>query len=144
VAVEVTLPPEEGVTLLGENPTCTPPGNAPDVARFTAELKPPKEVTVTVAVPELPEPTDSADELSPTEKSAPEVIVSEKVVVWVGPPVPVTVIVLVPVDALPPTLIVNAADAVPPEGRLIGLGLNEEKLTPEGTEPVIERVTGPE
>jgi hypothetical protein len=57
--------------------------------------------------------------------------------------VPLTVIVLVPVAALPATLIVNVATAVPPEGTLIGLGLNAEKVTPEGTEPVIESVTPP-
>ena len=143
MARDVTLPPEGGVTLLGENPTLTPLGNAPDVARFTAELKPTNEVTVTVSVPELPDPTVSADELSASEKSAPDVIVSWNVVVCVGPPVPLTVMVLVPVEALPETLIVSVADAVPPEGMLIGLGLKVEKVTPDGTDPVIDNVTGP-
>jgi hypothetical protein len=143
VAVDVTLPPEGGVTGFGENPTWTPAGNAPDVARFTGELKPAMDVTVTVSVPELPDPTVSADELNVSEKSAPEVIVRSNVVVWVGPPVPLTVIVLVPVGALPSTLIVSVATAAPPEGMLIGLGLNAEKVTPDGTEPVIESVTGP-
>jgi len=143
VATEPTLPPGGGVTLLGENPTVTPLGNAPDVARLTAELNPPKEVTVTASVPELPEPTESAAELSASEKSAPDVIVRSNVVVCVGPPVPLTVIVLVPVDALPETLIVSVADAVPPEGMLIGLGLKVEKVTPDGTDPVIDNVTGP-
>jgi hypothetical protein len=52
--------------------------------------------------------------------------------------------VLVPVEALPATLIVSVADAVPPEGILIGFGLKDEKDTPDGTEPVIDSVTGPE
>jgi hypothetical protein len=144
VATEPTLPPDGGVTLLGENPTVTPLGNAPDVARFTGELKPPNDVTVTASVAELPEPTESAEELSASEKSAPEVIVSWKLVVWVGPPVPLTVMVLVPVDALPATLIVSVDDTVPPDGMLIGLGLKVEKVTPDGTEPVIDNVTAPE
>ena len=80
VASDVTLPPEGGVTLAGENPTCTPLGNAPSVARVTAELKPPADVTVTVSVAELPEPTLRVGELSASEKSAPEVIVSANAV----------------------------------------------------------------
>ena len=80
-ATEVTLPPEGGVTLAGENPTWTPLGTTPSVARITAELKLPRDVTVTVSVAEPPEPTDRVGELSAIEKSAPEVIVSANDVV---------------------------------------------------------------
>jgi hypothetical protein len=44
-------------------------------------LKPAIDATVTVSVPELPDPTVSADELNASEKSAPEVIVRSNVVV---------------------------------------------------------------
>jgi hypothetical protein len=54
------------------------------------------------------------------------------------------VIVDVPTAALGPTLTVKLEEAVPPDGTEIGLGLKAEKVTPEGTEPVTERVTGPE
>lgn len=76
MARDVTLPPEGGVTLTGENPTWTPLGNAPSVVRSTAELKPPVDATITVSVAEPPEPTLRVGELSASEKSAPEVIVS--------------------------------------------------------------------
>ena len=39
---------------------------------------------------------------------------------------------------------VKAAEAVPPDGTDTGLGLNVEKVTPVGTDPVTENVTGPE
>ena len=54
------------------------------------------------------------------------------------------VIVLDPTAALGPTFTVNEDVAVLPAGILIGLGLNVEKVTPDGTEPVIESVTEPE
>ena len=41
------------------------------------------------------------------------------------------------------TLTVNAAEAVPPDGTLIGLGVKLEKLTPGGA-PVIASVIAPE
>jgi len=41
-------------------------------------------------------------------------------------------------------LTVKAAEAVPPDGTDTGLGLNVEKVTPVGTDPVTENVTGPE
>jgi len=55
VAVEVTVPPAGGVTLVGENATCTPDSSAP-VARFTVVLNPPNDVIVSRSVVELPEP----------------------------------------------------------------------------------------
>jgi len=100
-------------------------------------------VTVTVSVAELPDPTESADEVSESEKSLPEVIASEKVVVCVTIPTPLRVIVLTPGVALPATLIVSVAEAEPPDGIMIGFGLKVENVTPAGTEPVTDRVTGP-
>jgi len=52
--------------------------------------------------------------------------------------------VLVPTGALEARSIVRLAEALPPEGTEIGLGLNAEKLTPVGTEPVTDKATGPE
>ncbi len=54
------------------------------------------------------------------------------------------VIVLVPGVALAATFTVKVAAALPPDGTEIGLGLKTEKVTPAGTEPVTESVTGPE
>jgi hypothetical protein len=51
--------------------------------------------------------------------------------------------VLEPKAAPDPTLTVNVDIAVPPEGMLSGLGEKLENVTPDGTEPVIESVTGP-
>jgi hypothetical protein len=80
VATEVTVPPAGGVAGLVEKDTCTPAGNAPAFS-VTPELNDPDEVIVTVLVAELPAPTLRVGELSPKEKSAPEVMVSEKDVV---------------------------------------------------------------
>lgn len=80
VATDVTDPPGGGVTGFDENEACTPDGNDP-VFRFTAELNDPIDVTVTVLVAELPDPTLRAGELSESEKSAPEVTDRIKVVV---------------------------------------------------------------
>jgi len=143
VATEDALPPAGGVTVLGENATCTPPGNAPSIVRSTGELKPPIDVTVTVFAAEPPALTLRLPELSDIEKSAPEVIVKVKLVVRVGPPVPLTVIILLPVGALPPTLMVRVLEAVPPEGMEMGFGLNP-KVTPDGVGPVTDNVTAPE
>jgi len=108
-------------------------------------LKPESEVTVTVSVAELPEPTVKLEALSENEKSAPDVIVNEKVVVCVvGPLVPLIVMVLVPAGALGSALMVRVAEAEPAAGTEMGFGLKLEKLTPEGTEPVMDRVTAPE
>ena len=54
------------------------------------------------------------------------------------------VIVLEPTGALAPTFTVRVAGADPPDGILSGLGENVENVTPDGTEPVIDRVTAPE
>jgi hypothetical protein len=143
VAMDPTVPPAGGVTPLGENPTCTPLGKAP-VVRLTSELKPPIDVTVTVSVADAPEPTVKEEEPRESEKSAADVIVNVKAVVCVAPPVPLTVIVLDPVDTPIPTLTARMEDADPPEGTMIGFGLKLEKVTPAGTEPVVESVTGPE
>jgi hypothetical protein len=78
VAVEVTVPPAGGVTLVGENATCTPDGSAP-VARFTVVLNPPNDVIVSRSVVELPEPMVSGPRLE-SEKSAVGVTVSVNVV----------------------------------------------------------------
>jgi hypothetical protein len=51
-SVDVTVPPEGGVTGLGLNPPVTPAGN--DVARVTGELKPPLEETVTITCDAAP------------------------------------------------------------------------------------------
>jgi hypothetical protein len=80
VAVDVIVPPADGVTLDGEKPTCTPPGKELAL-KSTAELNEPVEVTVTVSVEEPPAPTLSVGELRDSEKSAPEVTVSTKLVV---------------------------------------------------------------
>jgi hypothetical protein len=80
VAVEVTVPPEAGVTELGERFTCTPLCKGP-VERLTAELNEPIEVIVTVSVAELPGPTVRLLELNEIEKSLSGVIVSVNVVV---------------------------------------------------------------
>jgi hypothetical protein len=80
VAVEVDVPPEGGVTELGEKFTCTPLGKGP-VERLTAEMNEPIEVTVTVSVAELPGPTVRLLELNMVEKSLSGVIVSVNVVV---------------------------------------------------------------
>lgn len=79
VAMEVTEPPDGGVTLLGENDTCIPLGNEPAL-NVTAELNDPTEVTVTVSVLDVPDPTARLAALRPREKSAPAVTVSVKVV----------------------------------------------------------------
>jgi hypothetical protein len=50
----------------------------------------------------------------------------------------------VPGGASEATLIVRVAEVLPPEGSDIGLGLNTEKLTPVGTDPVTESATEPE
>ena len=57
-------------------------------------------------------------------------------------PVPVTVIMLLAGAALDATFMVRLDEAVPPEGIEMGFGLKLE-VTPEGTEPVTERVTAP-
>ena len=59
-------------------------------------------------------------------------------------PVPLTVMVLVPTEALGETFIVSVAEALPPLGTEIGFGAKPENVTPEGTEPVIDNVTEPE
>jgi hypothetical protein len=93
VTVDVTLPPDGGVTLAGENETCTPPGSTPVVLSATAELKPPIEVTVAVSVTDPPAATLTPGVLSASEKSAPGVTTNVKAAVWVAePPVPLTVI----------------------------------------------------
>ncbi len=53
-------------------------------------------------------------------------------------------IALVPTGAPGATLTPKLAEALPPDGIEIGLGLNAEKVTPDGTEPVTDSVTGPE
>ena len=53
-------------------------------------------------------------------------------------------IVLVPGEALEATLTVREDVTLPPDGIGTGLGLKLEKVTPEGTEPVIDSVTEPE
>lgn len=80
VAVDVIVPPADGVTLDGEKLTCTPPDKELAL-RTTAELNEPIDVTVTVSVEEPPAPTLSVGELRDNEKSAPEVMVSAKDVV---------------------------------------------------------------
>ncbi len=80
VATEVIVPPAVGVTGLAEKETCTPLGKEP-AAKFTAELKEPIDVIVTVSVTEAPAPTLRVGELSPKEKSALEVTVSANDVV---------------------------------------------------------------
>ena len=79
VATEVTEPPAGGVTLLGENETCTPLGSEP-AFNVTGELNDPSDVTVTVSVLDVPDPTARLDALMAREKSAPDVTVSVKVV----------------------------------------------------------------
>jgi hypothetical protein len=59
------------------------------------------------------------------------------------PSVPDTVMAVDPTGAPGATLIVNATEAVPPDGILIGLGVKLEKLTP-GEELVTASVTAPE
>lgn len=54
------------------------------------------------------------------------------------------VIVVNPRAALGPTLIESVEAADVPAGMLIGLGVKLENVTPDGTEPVIDRVTEPE
>jgi hypothetical protein len=119
------VPPAGGVTLLEENPTWTPLGKDSAV-RSTGELKGPIDVTITVSVTDPPELTDRDEELSESEKSAPEVIVSVKVVVCVAPPVPLTVIGLDPVLAPEATFTVKVADVEPPDGIVTGFGLKLE------------------
>jgi hypothetical protein len=144
VAADVTDPPAGGVTLGGENDTCTPLGKELAL-RSTAELNASADVTVTVSVAEPPEPMLSVGELRDIEKSAAEVMVSEKDVVWVpDEPVPPMVIALVPGAASEAMLTARLAEAVPPEGIEIGLGSNTEKPTPVGTDPVTESATVPE
>jgi len=144
VATDVTDPPGGGVTGFDENEACTPDGNDP-AFRFTAELNVPTEAIVTVSVAELPDPTVRLDELRDSEKSAPEVTVSTKLVVCViEPSVPLTVMVAGPRATLDPTLTVSVDDALPEDGILIGLVLKVENVTPEGTGPVTDNVTAPE
>jgi hypothetical protein len=112
--------------------------------RLTAELNAANDVTVTVSVAELPDPTERADELNDSEKSLPEAITSTKDVVWVAAPTPLKVIILVLGVALDATLIPRVAETDPPEGIMIGLGVKVENVTPAGTEPVTDSVTGPE
>jgi hypothetical protein len=101
------------------------------------------DVTVTVSVAEPPDPTERAGELNDSEKSLAEDITSINDVVWVAAPTPLKLITLVPGVALAATLIVSVADADPPDEIEIGLGL-KENVTPVGTEPVADSVTGPE
>jgi hypothetical protein len=64
VRVDVALPPEGGVTELGENEAVTPAGR-PRAESETAELKPPMLVMVTVAV--MLEPWAMEREVGETE-----------------------------------------------------------------------------
>jgi len=143
VATEAIEPPDGGVTLSGENETCTPLAN-PSALNVTAELNNPTEVTVTVSVLDVPAPTARLDALRAREKSAPEAIVRAKEVTRAPDElVPRTSIVLVPTGALEAILMLNVVVALPPEGIEIGFGLNVEKVTPAGTTPVTDNVTGP-
>jgi len=144
VAVEVMVPPAGGVTGLDENDTCTPEGKEPGL-RLTGELNDPRDVTVTVSSDELPAATLRVGAVRDNPKSAPDVTVRVKLVEWVvEPPVPLMEIMLDPTAALGPTLTVSVEVAVPPDGMLIGFGVNVENVTPDGTEPVIDKVTEPE
>ena len=69
MAVEFAVPPGGGVTLVGENATCTPVGSIP-VAKVTAALNAPSDVIVTRSEVELPEVMVSAPPLRMSEKSA--------------------------------------------------------------------------
>jgi hypothetical protein len=142
VATDVTEPPEGGVTLLGENETCTPLGKAP-VLKATAELKEPSDAMVTVSVAELPEPTVRLEDARESEKSAPDVTVSVTVVLCViEPAVPVMVRTEDATAALEATLIVSIDVAVPADGMLMGFVL-KLVVTPVGTDPVIDNVADP-
>jgi hypothetical protein len=144
VATDVIVPPTGGVTLGDENITCAPAGRELAL-RATAELNEPIDVTVTVSVVEPPAPTLRVGELSDNEKSALDVMVNAKEVVCVpDAPVPLMVMGLVATIALGATLIVRVAEALPPDGIGIGLVVKAEKVTPAGTAPVGESVTGPE
>jgi hypothetical protein len=144
VAVEVAVPPEGGVTELGEKFTCTRLGKGP-VKRLTAELNEPIEVIVTVSVAEPPGPTVRLLELNEIEKSLSGVIVSVNVVVRVSPAfMPLTVIATDPVGEPEATVIPKVAEPGPPAGIVNGLGLKLENVTPVGIDPVTESVTGPE
>jgi len=144
VAVDVTDPPAGGVTGFEENETWIPLGNV-EVVSVTGELNDEGDVIVTKLGAELPLLIVIAAEPNPSVKSAEAVTVSAKDVEWVPEePVPLIVIVYVPTGALGPTLIVKLDEAVPPDGTEIGLGLKAEKVTPEGTEPVTDKVTEPE
>jgi len=93
VTVDVTLPPDGGATLAGENEACTPTGSTPVVLSATAELKPPIDVMVAVFVTDPPAATLTPGTLTDNEKSAPGVTTNVKTAVCVtDPPVPLTVI----------------------------------------------------
>ena len=79
VATDVPEPGDGGVTLAGENETCTPLGTELAL-NVTAELNVPTDVTVTVSLLEVPDATVRLNGLRLKEKSAPEVTVKVKVV----------------------------------------------------------------
>ena len=80
VNVDVAVPPEGGVTEVGLKEAVVPVG-APVTVRLTAELKPFRDVTVIVEVPEPPGVTETVVGEALKEKSGAGATVSDMVVV---------------------------------------------------------------
>jgi len=141
VNVDVADPPEGGVTEVGLKVAVTPVG-APETDKATAELKPFREVTVMVDVPEAPCTIVREAGEADIEKSGAAETVRLMVAVWVlPPPEPVTVRVYVPVAAEADTVMVRVDVAVPPEVSVTEVGLNVA-VTPVGA-PETDRLTVP-
>lgn len=91
--VDATVPPDGGVAGFTENADVTPEGKS-RALRVTAELKPRRDETVTVALPEAPALISRLGVLTSKLKSGAAVTVSVAVTVLVrAPETPCTVIV---------------------------------------------------
>jgi hypothetical protein len=141
VRVEVTLPPEGGVTVAGENEAVTPPGS-PEMLRLVALLKPLILPTVTVAVPLVPRVTLSEAGATLTLKSGcgtdPTVMV--RFTRWLMLPLlPVIFKTKVPVVAEEDAVSVRVEDAVPPAGGVTVAGA-KDAVTPAGSPETLRLV----
>jgi hypothetical protein len=137
VSVDVALPPDEGVTELGENEAVTPAGN-PEALKVTAESKPLMLSTVMVLAPEAPCAIDWLPDESDTENDGDASLLTVSAMVVLAdklPLAPLMVMVDEPVAAELLAASVNTLDPV------VGLVSNDAD-TPLG-KPVAESVTLP-
>ena len=133
------MPSAGGVTSAGTKFAVAPNGR-PKIERLTGELKPLRDVIVTVEVPELPCRISSEVGLALNEKSGGSLTVSDMSILWVNDPlVPVTVKVYVAGVVVALTEIVSVDVAVPSAGGVTEVALNAV-VTPSGA-PETERLT---